>query len=387
MRLTASNNGLQASRWAPSGNASSATSSRPGDWKCASCSFDNFASRKVCFACQNPKLPERGLPESSPLRKLNNTSIANTNTSRSSMYSSNTAQITNPPAPPHTINHAHPPLQSTSNSQPMHSPVADRFNAHKYGLSTSRWAPRNSVRNPQNGSPQIWTRTVSITKQKPQAYGPSTSSHTPDLGLPYEVQHFILATMERILEEACYDFASRWIPHILVSKGWTCPEAVELAKWKEALPEEVPLKSIVQVPNYTLEQGLLDAVRLRNSAVHRHLCDNAEIRRMSLKSQDLMFMFSDHTRQVKFQTLRAVLSEWDALNPQDPQGARARLEAALKEIGERPVNDMDWSPNSVSLEEVGHEEVIASGENRAPVGHGHVVSQYEYYEDDAMDMD
>lgn len=193
--------------------------------------------------------------------------------------------------------------------------------------------------------------------------------------------------MERILEEACYDFASRWIPHILASKKWTCPEAVELAKWREVLPEEVPLKSIVPVANYTLEQGLVDAVRLRNSAVHRHLCDNAEIRRMSLKSQDLMFMFSDHTRQVKFQTLRTVLSQWDTLNTQDPDGARARLEAALREIGERPVNDMDWSPNSVSLEEVGHEQVKDSGENRAPVGHGNVVSQSDYYEDDAMDMD
>lgn len=160
MRLSASPNGLQASRWAPSNSASPATSPRPGDWKCASCSFNNFASRQVCFACQAPKLLDRGPVEYSPLRQVNNTntSIANaTNTPRPSMHSSNTAQFATPPAP-HTINHAHPPLQSTSNSQPEHSPVADRFDTHKYGLSTSRWAPRNSVRHPRTSSPQIWIR-------------------------------------------------------------------------------------------------------------------------------------------------------------------------------------------------------------------------------------
>lgn len=71
---------------------------------------------------------------------------------------------------------------------------------------------------------------------------------------------------------------------------------------------------------------------------------------MALQAQDLMSMFSDTTRQNKFHQLWAELNVW---NPTDnPSGARVRLEKALQEISERPMDDMDWTPNDVSLEEV-----------------------------------
>jgi hypothetical protein len=174
----------------------------------------------------------------------------------------------------------------------------------------------------------------------------------PDLGLPYEVQHFILAMMQRILEEGCYDFASRWIPGTLNEKGWTCSEAVELSTWRKFLPDVVPYKAISPVPNYSLEKALADAVFIRNAAVHRHLCNNVEICRMTSQAQDLMVMFSDVTRQNKFHHLREELKQWDSAVTEDPQEKRYKLESALREISERPVDDMDWTPNAVSLQEI-----------------------------------
>lgn len=174
----------------------------------------------------------------------------------------------------------------------------------------------------------------------------------PDLGLPYEVQHFILAMIQRILEEGCYDFASRWIPNTLNEKGWTCSEAVELSTWKKFLPDVVPYKAIFPIPNYSLEKALADAVSIRNAAVHRHLCDNVEIRRMSSQAQDLMFMFSDVTRQNKFHRLQEEIKQWDSVITDDQQGKRNKLESALREISERPVDDMDWTPNALSLQEI-----------------------------------
>jgi hypothetical protein len=174
----------------------------------------------------------------------------------------------------------------------------------------------------------------------------------PDLGLPYEVQHFILAMIQRILEEGCYDFASRWIPNTLNEKGWTCSEAVELSTWKKSLPDIVPYKAISPVPNYSLERALADAVLIRNAAVHRHLCNNVEIRRMSSQAQDLMFMFSDVTRQNKFHRLQEEIKQWDSVITDDQQGKRNKLESALREISEQPVDDMDWTPNAVSLQEI-----------------------------------
>lgn len=137
-----------------------------------------------------------------------------------------------------------------------------------------------------------------------------------------------------------------------MEKNWTCSEAVELATWKKFLPEEIPYKAISSMPNYSLEKALADAVFIRNAAVHRHLCNNVELCRMATQAQDLMFMFSDVTRQNKFYQLREELKQWDSVVTNNPQLKRDKLESALREISERPVNDMDWTPNEVSLQEI-----------------------------------
>tara|TARA_R110002060_G_scaffold22703_8_gene30855 strand:+ start:269 stop:1000 length:732 start_codon:yes stop_codon:yes gene_type:complete len=186
------------------------------------------------------------------------------------------------------------------------------------------------------------------TPSQPQTSTPKSS----DLGLPYQVQHYILVMIQRMLEESCFEFATRWIPEVLHAKGWDCAEAVELSVWKAFLPTVLPPNAIRPMSNYTLESALADAVRIRNSAVHRHLCDNDEIRRMALQAQDLMSMFSDGTRQDKFHRLWLELKEWDTASTMDAQGARSRLEAALQQISERPVDDMDWTPNAMSLQQI-----------------------------------
>jgi len=79
---------------------------------------------------------------------------------------------------------------------------------------------------------------------------------------------------------------------------------------------------------------------------------------MALQAQNLMAMFADVTREHKLHHLQMELSDWNTLSGVDPQAARNKLQAALQEISERPVNDMDWTPNSVSLEEVGLERFV-----------------------------
>ena len=165
--------------------------------------------------------------------------------------------------------------------------------------------------------------------------------------------------MERILEEGCFDFALRWIPRVLHDKSYTCSEAVELSQWRKLLPESISNDALNPVSGYSLEKALVDAVRIRNSAQHRHLCDNNDIRRMAKQAHDLMSMFSDTMRQSKFLYLRSELEEWDKLSVEDQQTAKSRLQWVLQQISERPVSDMDWTPNAVSLEEVGTETTIS----------------------------
>jgi hypothetical protein len=140
--------------------------------------------------------------------------------------------------------------------------------------------------------------------------GSSNVSSTPDLGLPYEVQHFILEMMRRILEEGSFDFATRVIPKVLHDHQWTCSEQVELSQWRVTLPDEVPSAALTQIPGYALHLALSDAVRIRNAATHRHLCDNEQLRKMAQQAGKLMTMYGDVVRQHKFDELRNELDEW-----------------------------------------------------------------------------
>ena len=73
---------------------------------------------------------------------------------------------------------------------------------------------------------------------------------------------------------------------------------------------------------------------------------------MARQAQDLMTMFRDVTRQAKFQRLWEELNDWDKSSNNEPQAAKRKLEQALLEINERPMDDMDWTPNAVSLQEI-----------------------------------
>ncbi|KAI0998181.1 hypothetical protein K3495_g10013 [Podosphaera aphanis] len=190
-------------------------------------------------------------------------------------------------------------------------------------------------------------------------------------GLPYQVQHCILTLMERILEEACYEFAMKWVPELLSEKGWDCAEAVELSQWRSFLPAELPKDAIRHLSNYSLSNGLANAVKIRNAAVHRHICSNYLIRDMALQAKDLMLMFSDTIRQEKFYLLWVEIGEWEN-NQKDLFIARAQLEQALQITSERPVDKMDWTPNANLTEEHSLENTIAA--------------EKEYYPDE-MDLD
>lgn len=292
-------NGITKSRWASEPYLARRTNTR----RCHSCGMSNFSEGDHCFKCaHNPKNSNDTKPKISPTQP--------------------------------------------SNLRPSNG---DSLHKVGHGLSTSRWAPRNLAGN--TGRAQVWTR-VKISYASMDIHN---QEHNQDLqplpeDLPYQVQHYILAMIQRILEEGCFDFAQRWIPDSLPA-SWDCPEAVELSKWRDFLPAILPPNAIRPM-KYTLIQALGHAVNVRNKAVHRHLCDNNEIRRMALQAEDMMYMFSDVTRGDKMHHLWQELSGWDVRNRQEPQLARQNLEAALKVISERPVNDMDWTPNTVSLREI-----------------------------------
>ncbi|TGO48595.1 hypothetical protein BOTNAR_0467g00060 [Botryotinia narcissicola] len=234
------------------------------------------------------------------------------------------------------------------------------------GLGASQWAPRDYPGISKTANRQeVLTMVTPASQHKPMAHaynGSSPAYTSPDLGLPYEVQHYILGMMQRIMEEGCYTFASRWIPDVLQRNNWTCSEAVELFTWRTVLPENVPSEAFTS-HGKSLHQCLANAVRIRNSATHRHIFSSQELRGLAQQAEDLMSLLSDYSRQLKFHKLWTELYDWEKLNVTDMQAARHKMETALQQIGERPMeDDMDWTPNVISLEkvpavEIGPEEV------------------------------
>jgi hypothetical protein len=80
---------------------------------------------------------------------------------------------------------------------------------------------------------------------------------------------------------------------------------------------------------------------------------------MAVQAQDLMILLGDNTRREKFHHLYLELENWDRRSRTDEADARIELEKVLVIISERPVDEMDWTPNAVSLREVTESEVGA----------------------------
>ncbi|KAL2210048.1 hypothetical protein CC79DRAFT_1394339 [Sarocladium strictum] len=86
--------------------------------------------------------------------------------------------------------------------------------------------------------------------------------------IPFETQHLVLNTVQRILEQCCFDFASTSMPSILQTKKWTCAAAGELSEWAKLLHKDMNQQHPA-APDFKGGPLLRDMFILRNTAVHR----------------------------------------------------------------------------------------------------------------------
>lgn len=143
--------------------------------------------------------------------------------------------------------------------------------------------------------------------------------------LPYEAQHILLNTVQRLLEESCFDFAKTWFasdPRVL---EWTTPAQVEISKWRDLLgAARIPADALdghVQTPLRVLLQ---EATQLRNNAVHRSQLHVQDLLKLLISSIQLTRMLRDQTRRTKIEDIRSRLI--DELNVRDGNRARATVQ-------------------------------------------------------------
>jgi len=97
----------------------------------------------------------------------------------------------------------------------------------------------------------------------------NASRGTNNSELPFKVQHALLAKIQKLLEEALFDFAEKWLPHILRDMNWETAEQGELNKWWNFIKN-------CKVPSVAVKFGGVDVEALfrrvsqiRHAAVHR----------------------------------------------------------------------------------------------------------------------
>lgn len=128
--------------------------------------------------------------------------------------------------------------------------------------------------------------------------------------IPYNVQHLILTTTQRLLEECCFDFAVKWAPTMVESKGWDCAEAVELTQWTRTLAklcEKLPADAVFNDSGIPLATVFSSTDSLRHSAVHRLLTSAQGIQKMVQSAIRLATMLGDNTRAAILEPVEAGL--------------------------------------------------------------------------------
>jgi hypothetical protein len=163
-------NGLSASIWAPKHGEHYGP--KPGDWPCA-CGASNFAKRTVCYQCIAPKGEVSGNNGHQPFgygygavpQRRSSGHQNGFNQVSSGISTQTSLQLTFGGDGGQSIQHGHPVTFKRAHSNQSRSfqqadpSQFDPLDLQKYGLATSRWAPKNyRPGRQQSDEPEIWTR-------------------------------------------------------------------------------------------------------------------------------------------------------------------------------------------------------------------------------------
>ncbi|KAF7196809.1 hypothetical protein HII31_01727 [Pseudocercospora fuligena] len=138
----------------------------------------------------------------------------------------------------------------------------------------------------------------------------STSSLWP-VYFPLKTQHKLLIEVQRILEEVCFRFASQRLEDVLKTKGWSCPEAVELNVWTGVLRSRQVLFTEAEISSIgkSYIEFLRSITKIRHTAVHRQpisaklveqLLQDAEVLTKLLKDEAATGRIAQLRRRTQF---------------------------------------------------------------------------------------
>lgn len=147
----------------------------------------------------------------------------------------------------------------------------------------------------------------SVVLELPKPPEPEEPSLYP-IYISYKVEYLILATIQRLLEECCFEFAVKWAPALLEREGWDCPEAAELTAWTrnlDDLSDKLPADAISNKSKIPLHTIFVSTTPIRHSAVHRPPTSAKGIQEMIQSAIQLAVTLGDTTRSASLELVKA----------------------------------------------------------------------------------
>jgi len=181
------------------------------------------------------------------------------------------------------------------------------WTSHREAFSAAQIAANNNQWNRKNigasTRPAAWAFAQTAATEESVVSLPSTTP-APAVTTPHALQHVILPPLQCLLEEACFNYIARKLPHILQRKSWALPHDAEL----NAYTREILVTQSAPFPDPTPIRNLND---IRHVAVHRIPISEEklfELMEVGLRGTSLL---GEWPTLVKIQTLKTRVEKWN----------------------------------------------------------------------------
>ncbi|EZG05410.1 hypothetical protein H106_05127 [Trichophyton rubrum CBS 735.88] len=152
---------------------------------------------------------------------------------------------------------------------------------------------------------------------------------------PFQIQHLVLTKIQTLLEQACFDFASKWAPELISTEMWDCPEAIELSKWTLVLNKiihKIPINAFNAEEYPNIRAILHSGYEIRNIAVHRKRVSLQKLEDITQAAVLFLRAIRDNNRELQLSSVHAVMSVFMWSLESRRQIIEARFREELEEI-------------------------------------------------------
>ncbi|KAF5560773.1 hypothetical protein FPHYL_6485 [Fusarium phyllophilum] len=149
--------------------------------------------------------------------------------------------------------------------------------------------------------------------------------------LPFSAQHKLMVHLQERLESMCFSFAQRILPHALESRGWDCPEMVQLHLWMNDFGFQQYLEG--KVPEMERRVQMLNSVtEIRRCAVNRKRIDTTVLEALLSSALELANVLGEQPSVKELEQLRGSVIQTTHRLAEETQVMQARYDTKLQEI-------------------------------------------------------